>query len=68
MSTGKKSAEPKSLRSFTAASLLGRAVFYSPGFWCTKLKKRTLTMKTSKLAIRIGANPTHHHWKNNGTW
>ncbi len=25
-------------------------------------------MKTSKIAIRIGSNPNHHLWNNNGTW
>ncbi len=25
-------------------------------------------MKTSKLAIRVGTNPNHHLWNNNGTW
>ena len=25
-------------------------------------------MKSSKIAIRIGSNPNHHLWKNNGTW
>ena len=25
-------------------------------------------MKTSKIAIRIGSNPKHHLWNNNGTW
>ena len=25
-------------------------------------------MKNSKIAIRIGSNPNHHLWNNNGTW
>jgi hypothetical protein len=25
-------------------------------------------MKSSKIAIRIGSNPNHHLWNNNGTW
>jgi hypothetical protein len=25
-------------------------------------------MKTTQIAIRIGANPNHHLWNNNGTW
>jgi len=25
-------------------------------------------MKTSRIAIRIGRNPNHHLWNNNGTW
>lgn len=25
-------------------------------------------MSTSKIAVRIGTNPNHHLWKNNGTW
>lgn len=25
-------------------------------------------MKNSKIAIRIGSNPNHHIWNNNGTW
>jgi hypothetical protein len=25
-------------------------------------------MKTTQTAIRIGANPNHHLWNNNGTW
>ena len=25
-------------------------------------------MSTSKIAVRIGNNPNHHLWNNNGTW
>jgi hypothetical protein len=25
-------------------------------------------MKNSKITIRIGSNPNHHLWNNNGTW
>ena len=25
-------------------------------------------MSTSQIAIRIGGNPNHHLWNNNGTW
>jgi hypothetical protein len=25
-------------------------------------------MKNPKIAIRIGSNPNHHLWNNNGTW
>jgi hypothetical protein len=25
-------------------------------------------MSTSKIAVRIGTNPNHHLWNNNGTW
>jgi len=25
-------------------------------------------MKISKIALRIGSNPNHHLWNNNGTW
>jgi hypothetical protein len=28
----------------------------------------TRTMKNSKIAIRIGSNPNHHIWNNDGTW
>lgn len=25
-------------------------------------------MNNTKIAIRIGSNPNHHLWSNNGTW
>jgi len=64
MCSGEKSAEQKSLRALPPLPD-GNRRFLLPGFLVCQPSR---TMSTSQIAIRIGGNPNHHLWNNNGTW